>query len=78
MEEKGFLHWQEYCYITHVHVLRAVGQDEEADRYLQRAYERLMMVAGKTQDLILRQSWLQKVPWNREILEEAEKRGMAS
>jgi hypothetical protein len=78
LDKDRVFHWREYNLLTHVQVLRAVGCDEEADSYLQKAYERLMMVAGKTQDPTLRQSWLENVPWNREILKEARERGIAT
>jgi hypothetical protein len=64
----------EQCYLTHARILCALGRGAEADRYLQRAYERVMLVASKTQDERLRQSWLENVPDNREIVAEWEAR----
>ena len=58
-------------------MLRAAGHDKEADRYLQNAYQRVILVAGKTKDETLRQGWLENVPWNREILKEARERKIA-
>jgi predicted ATPase/class 3 adenylate cyclase len=67
-----------YCverfYLTHARVLRALGRGAEADEYLRRAYDRVMLVASKTQDETLRQSWLENVPDNREIVAEWEAR----
>jgi hypothetical protein len=61
-------------YLTHTRVMRALGRDDEADDYLRRAYERVMLVASKTQDETLRQSWLENVPDNCEIIAEWEAR----
>jgi tetratricopeptide (TPR) repeat protein len=61
-------------YLTHVLVLRALGRDAEADDFLRRAYEWVMLVANKTQDEALRQSWLEDVRDNREIVAEWEAR----
>jgi tetratricopeptide (TPR) repeat protein len=60
---------------THSRALRALGRHEEADEVLHRAYERVMLVAGKTQDEALRQSWLENVRDNREIVAQWEARG---
>lgn len=59
---------------VHAQVLRASGRPEEADRCLRRAYERVMLVAGKIQDEDLRRSWLENVRVNREILAESARR----
>jgi tetratricopeptide (TPR) repeat protein len=67
-------YWAEQCYLTHARVLRALGRDAEADDYLQRAYDRVMLVASKTQDETLRRGWLENVPDNREIVAEWEAR----
>jgi len=56
-------------------VYRANNQPEKADEYLRKGYERVMMVAGKIQNDELRMSFLENVPYNREILEEAKARG---
>jgi predicted ATPase len=64
----------EQCYLTHARVLRALGCDDEADDSLRHAYERVMVVASKIQDEALRQSWLENVPDNREIVAEWEAR----
>ena len=74
VEIEGEGYWVEQCYLTHAQILRAQGHDAEADGYLQRAYERVMLVASKTQDEALRQSWLENVPDNREIVAEWEAR----
>jgi tetratricopeptide (TPR) repeat protein len=64
---------EQYC-LTHACVLRALVREAEADDYLQRAYDRVMLVAGKTQDEALRRGWLENVPDNREIVAEWEAR----
>ena len=56
-------------------VYRANNQPEKADEYLRKGYERVMMVAGKIQNDELRMNFLENVPYNREILEEAKARG---
>ncbi len=56
--------------------LAAEGEEAEADEYLEKAYNRVMLVAGKTKDSTLRRSWLENVAVNKEILEEAGKRGI--
>jgi tetratricopeptide (TPR) repeat protein len=56
--------------------LAALGEQAEADEYLEKAYNRVMLVAGKTNDSALRKSWLENVAINREILKEAGKRGI--
>jgi tetratricopeptide (TPR) repeat protein len=74
VKTEGEGYWVERCCLTHARVLRALGRDAEADGYLQRAYHRVMLVASKTQDEALRQSWLENVPDNREIVAEWEAR----
>jgi tetratricopeptide (TPR) repeat protein/predicted Ser/Thr protein kinase len=78
IEERKLYGFREFCFLTHSRVLRAAGHDEEADDYLQKAYQRVMLVAGKTKDETLRQGWLENVPWNREILKEARERKIAT
>jgi tetratricopeptide (TPR) repeat protein len=68
-------HPEAYLY-THALVLRALGREGEADAHLQRAYERVMEVAGRMDDPALRQSWLEKVRANREIVADAQARGL--
>jgi len=75
IETFGEPYFVEQYYLTHARVLRALGRDAEADDYLQRAYERVMLVASKIQDEGLRQSWLGNVRDNREIVAEWEARG---
>jgi tetratricopeptide (TPR) repeat protein len=67
-------HEYERYYYAHSLALRANGHDNQADDYLQRAYERVMLVASKTQDERLRRSWLENVLDNREIVAEWEAR----
>ena len=64
----------EYRY-THARVLRALGRDAEVDEYLQLAYEWVMHVATKLTDEKMRQSWLENVAVNREIVVEWSERG---
>ena len=57
----------EQVYFQHSLALRVIGRDREADEYLQKAHERMMMVAGKINDVDLRHSYLENVSANREI-----------
>ena len=67
--------WEmEQITFTHSRVLSALGRTAEADEYLRRAYERVMLVARKTQDPELRCSWLENVRDNCEIVAEWESR----
>ncbi len=68
--------WPEQRLFTHARALRAAGREAEADEYLRRAYERVMLVAEKTRDETLRRSWLENVRANREIVAEWATRGM--
>ena len=61
---------REEDYFIHSRALRANGHGAEADEYLQKAYDRVMLVASKTKDETLRQSWLENVRDNREIIAE--------
>jgi len=82
--EKGAIYDEEvfndlsHYYLLHSQALRATEQEEEADKFLLKAYQRVMMVAGKTMDAELRRSWFENVPWNREVLQEAKVRGIAT
>ena len=60
--------WPEKLFFTHAQALRAVGRTAEADDYLRKAYERVMLVANNTKDETLRRSWLENVRENREIV----------
>ncbi len=62
----------ERYFFAHSRSLRALGRGAEADEYLRKAYERVMLVAGKTRDETLRRSWLENVRDNREIVREFE------
>jgi adenylate cyclase len=64
----------EEVWLTHSRVLRARGHEAEADGYLRRAYDRVMLVVSKTTDPELKQSWLENVPDHREIVAEWEAR----
>jgi tetratricopeptide (TPR) repeat protein len=50
--------------------LWANGQDEEAYAALERAYQRVMQVAGAIQDEAIRKSWLEDVYYNRQIVND--------
>jgi len=65
----------EKLFSTAWQVYRANNQPEKADEYLRKAYERVMLVAGKIKDDELRKSFLENVEENREILQEAKARG---
>ncbi len=58
-----------YQYV-HVCALWANGRDEEANTLLEQAYQRVMQVAGLIQDEAFRQSWLEDVPVNRQIVND--------
>jgi eukaryotic-like serine/threonine-protein kinase len=59
---------EQYLY-THSQVLRALGREEEADRLLAAAYDRVLLVARETTNHDLRKSWLENVRMNREIID---------
>ncbi|HEY44728.1 MAG TPA: tetratricopeptide repeat protein, partial [Anaerolineae bacterium] len=63
-------------FFIHSKILRAQDQDQEADEYLRRAYERVMLVASNFSDEELRNSWFDNVRINREILEASAERGV--
>ena len=62
---------------AHSRALQAAGHQAEAGDHLRRAYERVMLVAGKTQDEVLRRGWLENVWVNREILADWAARGLS-
>jgi predicted ATPase/class 3 adenylate cyclase len=64
-------------YFTHALILRKLDRDSEANEYLLRAYERVMLVAEKTKDPDLRRSWLENVSINKKIIEIAAERGIS-
>ena len=66
----------EYLFILASQVYRVNQHPDKADEYLRQAYERVMLVAGNTKDDDLRTSFLENVPWNREILAEAKAYGI--
>jgi tetratricopeptide (TPR) repeat protein len=67
--------WEmEQSLFIHSRALRANGRRAEADEHLRRAYDRVMLVASKTQDPELRRSWLENVRDNRETVAEWESR----
>ena len=70
-------HPPEYLFILASQVYRVNHQTDKADEYLRRAYERLMLAEGNIKDDDLRNSLLENVRWNREILAEAKTYGIA-
>jgi hypothetical protein len=62
----------EAFFFTHSRALLANGQRAEAEDYLYRAYERVLLVAEQTDDAEQRRSWLEDVPGNREIIDQWE------
>jgi len=65
----------EFLFYIASQVYRANGFLEEADDYLHKAYERVMLVAGKIKDDDLRKSYLENVLENRAMLKEAKAKG---
>jgi predicted ATPase/predicted Ser/Thr protein kinase len=65
----------EFLFYTAWQVYQANGFFEEADDYLRKAYERVMLVAGKIKDDDLRKSFMENVLENRAILKEAKAQG---
>jgi hypothetical protein len=77
LAEAGAALWRpEEVWFTHSRVLRALGQEAEADEYLRRAYDRVMLVAGKTADPELKKSWLENVQTHQEILAACAEHGI--
>jgi len=80
------LHWlsfspsrpapHEYFY-THSRALEALGRTEEAGSYLRQAFDWITLVAEKTTDAELRQSWLGNARQVPEILAAAAAKGIA-
>jgi hypothetical protein len=68
----------ELLFYTASQAYRANGLLEEADTYLHKAYERVLLIAGKIQDDDLQKSFLENVAENRAILKEAEAQGWAA
>lgn len=58
----------EKFYLAHALALRANGREAEADEYLQKAYDRVTLVADNTKDETLRRGWLANIHENREIV----------
>lgn len=65
-------------FFTHAKALSALGREDEAAKYLCKAYDRVMLVAEKTEDDELRRSWLDDVRTNKEILEAYSELGMGA
>jgi tetratricopeptide (TPR) repeat protein len=72
--EPGYSGMPEQFLFHHSRALRVNGRETEADEYLRKAYERLMMVAGNIQDDDLRCSYLEDIRGNRAIQAEFRKR----
>jgi tetratricopeptide (TPR) repeat protein len=67
---------QDYAY-THAQVLQALGRTKEAEPYIKRAYDWIMLVADKSESEAWRRSWLEDARRNKEILEVAAEMGIA-
>jgi predicted ATPase/class 3 adenylate cyclase len=67
---------QDYAY-THAQLLHALGRTKEAESYIKRAYDWIILVADKTENEAWRQSWLEDARRNKEILEVAAEMGIA-
>ena len=63
----------EKFHFTHSRALLANGRLAEAEEYLRRAHERVLLVAEQTDDAELRRSWLEDVRINREIIADWER-----
>lgn len=70
MRTLPYVHAPGWYLLTHSQILRRLSREAEADGYLRQAYDRVQLVASKTQNESLRQSWLENVWYNREILAE--------
>jgi predicted ATPase/predicted Ser/Thr protein kinase len=66
-KESNWIIMPEQIHFQHSRALRANGLEADADKELQKAYDRLMMVAGKIEDEDLRHSYLENVRDNREL-----------
>jgi hypothetical protein len=55
---------------VHVCALWANNREEEAEAYLERAYQRIMQVANQLRDESLRRSWLEDVYINRQVIRD--------
>lgn len=71
-EQHGLIHGltspAERIYFVHSQILQANQRTDAARAYLQKAYEELCRVAGAIQEGALRESFLQNVPINRQII----------
>jgi tetratricopeptide (TPR) repeat protein len=65
------IYGREQFYYTYSQALRATGGTQEADKALKRAYKGVMQIAEQTEDERMRQSWLENVRYNREIIDMA-------
>ena len=63
----------EKFFFTHSRALLANGRQAEAEDFLRRAHERVLLVAEQTDDAELRRSWLEDVQTNREIIADWER-----
>ena len=63
----------ERFFFTHSRALLANGRQAEAEDFLRRAHERVLLVAGQTDDPELRRSWLEDVKTNRAIIADWER-----
>ena len=66
----------EQIQFTHSRVLRATGQETEANYHLRLAYMHLEKTAAKISDQSLRSSFLNNVRYNQQLRNEAQQRGL--
>jgi tetratricopeptide (TPR) repeat protein/predicted Ser/Thr protein kinase len=67
LDPSSLLIMPEQIHFLHSLALRENGFNKEADEFLQKAYDRMMMVAGNISDEDLRRSYLENVRDNRAI-----------
>lgn len=67
---------QDFSY-THSQALRALNREDEADQFLQRAYDYIFLVADNFENDDWRRTWLEDARRNQEILKAAKARGIA-
>lgn len=67
--QHGMISQAHRFYFTHYHILQANGRTDEANRYLQKAYDKLCRIAEQIQETTLRERFLEQIAINRQILQ---------
>ena len=67
--QQGIIMQAQRFYFTHFQMLQANGRTDEAKVYLQKAHDEVCHVAGQIREEVLRASFLQNVPINRQIFQ---------